>query len=90
MILQLMRSGSRVRVVSFRDSEVDFTAEKDGKVEYYQVCLTMLDDSTFDREVRSMKAIDDNYPKTVLSLDSVVRDMPDGLIHRNVIEWLLG
>ena len=50
----------------------------------------MLDDSTFDREVRSMKAIDDNYPKTVLSLDSVVRDMPDGLIHRNVIEWLLG
>ena len=75
---------------SFRDREVDFTAEKDGKVEYYQVCLTMLDDSTFDREVRSMKAIDDNYPKTVLSLDSVVRDMPDGLIHRNVIEWLLG
>lgn len=85
-----MRRGYRVRVGSFRDREVDFTAEKDGKVEYYQVCLTMLDDSTFDREVRSMKAIDDNYPKTVLSLDSVVRDMPDGLIHRNVIEWLLG
>lgn len=90
VFLELMRRGYRVRVGSFRDREVDFTAEKDGKVEYYQVCLTMLDDSTFDREVRSMKAIDDNYPKTVLSLDSVVRDMPDGLIHRNVIEWLLG
>ena len=69
---------------------MDFTAERDGKVEYYQVCLTMIDDRTFDREVRSMKAIDDNYPKTVLSLDSFVRDMPDGLIHRNVIDWLLG
>jgi hypothetical protein len=90
VFLELMRRGYRVRVGSFRDREVDFTAEKDGKVEYYQVCLTMLNDSIFDREVRSMRAIDDNYPKTVLSLDSVVRDMPDGLIHRNVIEWLLG
>ena len=48
----------------------------------------MLDGSVYEREVRSLKAIDDNYPKTVLSLDSVVRDLPDGLIHRNVVEWL--
>jgi hypothetical protein len=69
---------------------VDFTAEKEGRTEYFQVCLTMLEDSTYQREVRSLKAIDDNYPKTVLSLDSVVRDLPDGLIHRNVVDWLLG
>ena len=50
----------------------------------------MLDDRTFDREVRSMKSIDDNYPKTVLSLDPIVREMPDGLIHLNLVEWLLG
>jgi hypothetical protein len=43
-----------------------------------------------DREVRSLKAIDDNYPKTVLSLDMVVRELPDGLMHMNVVEWLLG
>ncbi len=90
VFLELLRRGYRIRVGSFRDREVDFTAERNGKVEYYQVCLTMLDDKTFDREVRSLKAIDDNYPKTVLSLDSVVRDVPDGLIHRNVMEWLLG
>lgn len=89
VFMELIRRGYRVRVGSFRDREVDFTAEKDGRTEYFQVCLTMLDDNTFYREVRSMKAIDDNYPKTVLSLDSVVRDMPDGLIHRNVVEWLL-
>ena len=90
VFLELLRRGYRVRVGSFRDREVDFTAEKEGRIEYIQVCLTMLDDTTFEREVRSMRAIDDNYPKTVLSLDTVVRDMPDGLIHRNVIEWLLG
>ena len=90
VFLELVRRGYRVRVASFRDREVDFTAEKDGVVEYYQVCLTMLDDRTFDREVRSMKSIDDNYPKTVLSLDPIVREMPDGLIHLNLVEWLLG
>ena len=68
---------------------MDFTAEKNGVLEYYQVCLTMLNDSTYEREIRSLKSIDDNYPKIILSLDGVVRDVPDGLIHRNVIEWLL-
>ena len=89
VFVELIRRGYCVRVGSFRDREVDFTVEKDGTVEYYQVCLTMLDDATFEREVRSMKAISDNYPKTVLSLDQVVRGMGDGLIHRNVVDWLL-
>jgi len=89
VFLELLRRGYRIRVGSFRDREVDFTAEMDGRVEYYQVCLTMLDNSTFEREVRSLRAIDDNYPKIILSLDYVVRDVPGGLIHRNVVEWLM-
>ena len=90
VFMELIRRGYHVRIGSFRDREVDFMVERDGRTEYFQVCLTMLDDNTFEREVRSMKAIGDNYPKTVLSLDPIVRDMPDGLLHRNVIEWLLG
>jgi predicted AAA+ superfamily ATPase len=89
VFLELARRGYRIRVGSFKDREVDFTAEREGRTEYYQVCLTMLDDITFDREVRSLKAIDDNYSKTVITLDPVTREMPDGLIHRNVVEWLL-
>lgn len=84
-----MRRGYRVRVGSFRDREVDFTVERDGKAEYFRVCLTMLEDSAFERETRSIEAIDDNHPKTILSPDSVVRDAPDGPIHRNLIEWLI-
>lgn len=89
VFLELVRRGYRIRVGSFRDREVDFTAEKNGRTEYYQVCLTMLDGNVFEREVRSLRSIDDNYPKTILSLDQVVRDVPGGLIHRNVVEWLL-
>ena len=89
VFLELARRGYRIRVGSFKDREVDFTAERGGRTDYYQVCLTMLDDRTFDREVRSLKAINDNYSKTVLTMDQVTREMPDGLIHRNVVEWLL-
>lgn len=89
VFLELIRRGYNVRVGSFKDREIDFTANKNGNIEYFQVSMTMLNDDTYQREVRSLKAIDDNYPKTVLSLDSVLRDLPDGLIHRNIIEWLL-
>lgn len=89
VFLELIRRGYHVRVGSFKDREIDFTANKNGNIEYFQVSMTMLNDDTYQREVRSLKAIDDNYPKTILSLDSVLRDLPDGLIHRNIIEWLL-
>ena len=65
---------------------MDFTAEKDGRAEYFQVCLTMLDDSTYQREVRSLKAIDDNYPET-----GTVRDY-QGILGRYrpfYNDWLL-
>ncbi len=69
--------------------EVDFIAVKDGRTECYQVCLTMLNDATFEREMCSLKAIRDNYPKTVLSLDRMLIEAPEpdppecrGLAHR--------
>ncbi len=89
MYLELLRRGYRIHVGSYRDREVDFTAEKDGRIHYYQVCLTMLQDDTFEREVRSLDSIRDSYPKTILSLDTVIRPAPNGIEHRNVIQWLL-
>lgn len=53
--LELVRRGYSVRVGSFRDWEVDFTAVRDGRVEYYQVCLSMMDGSTREREVRPLR-----------------------------------
>ena len=39
--LELVRRGYTVRIGSFRDREVDFTATRCGVTEYYQVCLTI-------------------------------------------------
>ena len=52
--------------------------------------MTMLPENTYEREVGSLKAIHDSHPKTVLSMDSFVTELPDGLKHYNLLDWLTG
>ena len=87
--LELVRRGYTVRVGSFRDREVDFTAVRDGVTEYYQVCLTMMSEDTREREFRSLRSIRDNFPKTVLTLDQFGLGNEDGIGVVNVLDWLL-
>lgn len=87
--IELIRRGYTVRVGSFRDREVDFTVSKDGRVEYYQVCQTMLAENTRERELRSLGSIRDNFPKTVLTLDEFGLGSEDGIEVVNVIDWFL-
>jgi hypothetical protein len=69
---------------------VDFTARRGNEIQYYQVTMSMLGEETYEREISPFRLIRDNYPKTVLSMDSFVTDLPDGLIHINLLDWLLG
>ncbi len=87
--LELRRRGYSVTIGCYRDWEVDFTARRGGNIEYFQVTQTMMSESTYERETRSLEAVDDNFPKTVLSLDQFVQPLGKGLIHRNLIDWLL-
>ena len=38
------------------------------------VSATIMDEKTRDRELKSLKAIDDNYPKYVLTMDETIFD----------------
>ena len=87
--LELIRRGYTVRVGSYRDREVDFTAVRGGTTEYYQVCLTMLSEDTREREFRSLASIRDNFSKTVLTLDRFGLGDEDGIRIVNVMDWLL-
>lgn len=87
--LELIRRGYEVMVGSYRDLEVDFTAIKGNSVEYFQVTQTILAEKTKEREIRSLNAIKDNYPKTILSLDRIISRPGNGITHRNLIDWLL-
>lgn len=88
--LELIRRGYEVAVGKYGDTEVDFTARKGDDIEYYQVTLSMMSETTYDREVRPFRLIRDSYSKTVLSLDGFPLQVSDGTRHYNVMDWLLG
>lgn len=89
--LELRRRGYTVYVGQMAsDEEVDFVAEKAGKLEYYQVSLTTLEEKTLERELRPLRKIQDNYPKYLLTLDELFGEMNyDGIQKCNVLKWLL-
>ena len=88
--LELKRRGYEVYVGDIDNGEVDFVAIKAGEVEYYQVSATTLEESTLRRELAPFKAINDNYPKYLLTLDSVFANYDyAGVRKLNTLEWLL-
>lgn len=72
-----------------RTIEVDFVAQKPGGlVEYYQVAYTAKNPEVIAREMAPLKAIRDNHPKILLTMDP--DESNDGGIKRvNALRWLL-
>lgn len=85
---ELINRGYDVKVGYFDNGEIDFVALKDGNKEYYQVCYMLSDDNVIDREFNAFNSIEDSYPKYVISMDKINHSR-NGIIHKNVIEWLL-
>ena len=86
--VELQRRGYNVMIGCIGAKEVDFCATKNGEVIYYQVTYLLASEETIEREFGSLMAIQDNYPKYVLSLDELDFSR-DGIIHKNIVEWLL-
>ena len=89
--LELLRRKNRVNIGKLAEKEVDFVATNMNEVEYYQVCASVLDEKTLERELAPLKEIKDNYPKILLTLDDIGnRANYEGIRQINVIDWLLG
>ena len=86
--IELRSRGYEVTIGKVKDKEIDFIAKMENDVSYYQVAYKMGDESTREREFGVYKAIKDNFPKYVLSLDSMDFSQ-DGIIHKNIIDFLL-
>lgn len=89
VFLELRRRGYSVNVGKVGDLEIDFVAQKDAVISYYQVTASMMEKSTFDREMASLTAVRDNYPKTVLTLDRFTPGDYNGIRVVNAVDWLL-
>lgn len=86
--MELLRRGYKVTVGKFNDKEVDFVARKwDTKI-YVQVSYILGSDETIEREFSVLESIPDNYPKYVLSMDSLNMSR-NGIIHNNIVEFLM-
>lgn len=79
--LSLRRAGYQVYVGTIKDTEVDFVAIKGDKRLYLQVTLSLTEEITIEREYRSLKLIDDNFDKYVVSMDDYKIPTNEGIEH---------
>ena len=87
--LELLRRGYRVYVGKVDDLEIDFVAENQGGLKYFQVSLTVRDAKVLERELRSLQRTGDHYPKYLITMDMDLSSDYDGITKINVIDWLL-
>lgn len=87
--LKLLNRYRSVSVGVLRSGEIDFIAMGDEGPHYYQVALTVLEESTLERELAPLRAVRDNYPKTLLTLDRIGVGDRAGIRQENIIDWLL-
>ncbi len=87
---ELLRRGYKVNIGKLGTTEVDFIAEKDHRLHYYQVTASLTDEKTFEREITPLQNIADQYPKTILTLDRFTPGDYNGIEAVNAVDWLLG
>ncbi len=87
---ELLRRNYKVNVGKVDDKEVDFVASDGNQLVYFQVATTVLSEETLSRELHPFRAIPDNFPRMLLTLD----DIPAYANHEGVhqiylLDWLL-
>ncbi len=87
--LELLRRGYQVNIGKVGAAEIDFVARGGDNVYYFQVTASMMEETTFQREMAPLKAVSDNYPKTIITLDRYTPGNYEGIQVVNAIDWLL-
>lgn len=85
----LLFKGFSVVVGVLNATEIDFIAQKNGEKFYFQVALTINDSKTMEREFGNLKNINDNYSKTVITLDSFSGNTNEGIENISLEQFLL-
>lgn len=86
--LELRRRYDKVFTGEIDRFEVDFIALRAAEPHYFQVTTSCDHPDTLNRETRSLLAIRDNYPKTVISLAPVFGDNANGIKVISLMDFL--
>lgn len=87
--LELIRRKYTVNIGKLGTKEIDFIGTLENEKLYIQVTYLLASAETVEREFSPLKKIEDNYPKYVLSMDSLGEYNIDGIIRKRIIDFLL-
>ncbi|MDR0523125.1 MAG: ATP-binding protein [Candidatus Methanoplasma sp.] len=88
VFMELMHRHGNASVLSVGGREVDFMSVDGDDIRYFQVAVSIADAKTRERELGALRAIRDNHPKTVVTLDRYPVKNIDGIRIANVIDFL--
>lgn len=82
--------GWNVTVGILRMAEIDFVASRGSERMYIQVAYLLSSEETVKREFGNLRAIKDNYPKIVVSMDPISGAFPQypGILHYRLRDFL--
>lgn len=86
VFLEFLRHDYEITVGKIKDYEIDFVCRSFENTIYVQVC-NELNENNIEREFRPLELIDNNYPKYVISRDTIDYSC-NGIIHLNLIKFL--
>ena len=90
VFFELLRRGYRVMIGKVGNTEVDFVAERKSTYSYIQVTADMTAKETFERELKPLSNIRDNYEKIILTADRFTPGNYNGIQVKYLPDWLLG
>ena len=86
--LELVHQNFTVYIGKQNTYEVDFIAQKQDNYVYVQVCYRFESQETLKRELRPLQAIKDNYPKYIVTTDSLYSGSFEGIQCVHIADFL--
>ena len=69
--MELVYQGFKLQVYNFLGKEKDFSAAKENKVYFIQVCYSLVEKKTYDREFSAFERMDNLNKKIIISSDEL-------------------